>query len=136
MLNRVTTAVMALELLVLALWFPHVRWTPLKAVGAGIVVLSLMLVMTARMQLGRSFSVRAKATALVTTGLYARVRNPIYLASGMLFIGVALLVGSWWPMLIVAVLVPVQRRRARREAEVLRARFGEEYEAYRRRTWM
>ena len=71
----------------------------------------------------------------MTTGVYARLRNPIYVAGCVLVAGVALLLGSWWPLLLLLVLIPLQVARARREEAVLRARFGEEYEQYRRRTW-
>ena len=134
-MNRATVWLMAGELVVFLLWFLHGRRTAMEKAGAGVIVVSLVLVMVARVQLGRSFSVRARATRLVTTGVYARVRNPIYLASGALLVGIALLLGSWWPLGIVAVLAPVQWRRAGREARVLRERFGEEYEQYRRGTW-
>ena len=135
MTNRVTTWLMVVELMAVLVWFWFVRWTPVKAVGGVIVVAAMPLLITARVQLGSSFSVRAKATRLVTTGLYSRVRNPIYLSGILLFCGIALLLERWWPLVILLVVVPMQRARARREEGVLRARFGEEYEAYRRRTW-
>jgi len=134
-LNRGTTALMMLELVAVALWFPHIAWTPVKAAGGVIVVLSMLLLILARMQLGSSFSVKAKATRLVTTGLYARVRNPIYVCGVTLFCGIALLLESWWPLLLLVVVVPMQRARARKEARVLEERFGEEYVRYRRGTW-
>jgi hypothetical protein len=40
---------------------------------------SLALLVLAQIQLGGSFSVRPKAQALVTHGLYSRIRNPISL---------------------------------------------------------
>ncbi len=135
MLNRVTTAMLLVELLGIAVWFRFVAWTPMKAVGGVVVVGSMLLLIAARVELGRSFSVRAKATRLVTTGVYARLRNPIYLAGMLLICGLALVLGRWWVLLILLVVTPMQRARARREAEVLRGRFGEEYERYRRRTW-
>lgn len=39
---------------------------------------SLVLLILARIELGGAFSVRPKAQALVTHGLYSRIRNPIY----------------------------------------------------------
>jgi len=135
LLNRGTTGLIVLELLSLALWFPHIAWTPVKAVGGVVVVLSMSLLILARVQLGNSFSVRAKATRLVTTGLYSRVRNPIYLCGIVLFCGFALLLESWWPLFILTIVVPMQRARARNEARVLEERFGEEYVRYRRGTW-
>ncbi len=135
MTNRVTTWLMMLEMLVVLIWFWFVRWTPVKAVGGVVVVVAMLLLITARVQLGSSFSVRAKAKRLVTTGLYSRVRNPIYMSGVLLFCGLALLLQSWWVLAILLVMVPIQRARARKEAAVLRERFGEEYEAYRRGTW-
>ncbi len=135
MLNRVTTAMLAVELLVVLVAFRFVTWTPVKAAGGAIVIVAMLLIITARRQLGRAFSVRAKATHLVTTGLYARVRNPIYLAGILLFCGAALLLESWWLLLLLVVLIPLQWARAGREARILHQRFGQQYERYRQQTW-
>jgi protein-S-isoprenylcysteine O-methyltransferase Ste14 len=47
--------------------------------GLTIATIGLVLWISARLQLGQSFTVRARATALVTTGLYSKIRHPIYL---------------------------------------------------------
>jgi protein-S-isoprenylcysteine O-methyltransferase Ste14 len=39
-------------------------------------------------------------------------------------------------LLLLAVLVPLQIRNARRERTLLNEKFGERYEAYRRGTWL
>lgn len=136
MLNRVTTAMLVVELLVIAVWFRFAAWTPIRAVGGAIVVGSMLLLIAARVELGSSSSVRAKASRLVTTGVYARVRNPIHLAGISLICGLALVLARWWVVLVLVLVavVPMQRARARREAGVLEERFGEEYVRHRRRT--
>ncbi len=91
--------------------------------------------MVARYTLGRSFSIRAKATALVTTGIYSRIRNPIYVSGMFFIIGAALMLRKPYVLLFLVVIVPMQIIRARREARVLEEKFGEEYRAYRKRTW-
>jgi protein-S-isoprenylcysteine O-methyltransferase Ste14 len=78
------------------------------------------------MQLSGSFSVTRRAHRLVTTGIYARIRNPIYVASPFLLICLSLALMQWWPMLLSVVVIPIQIVRARREAAVLREAFGEE----------
>ena len=100
-----------------------------------VAIFGLTGVIAARYTLGRSFSVAAKATALVTTGIYSRIRNPIYV-SGMFFIGGVLIMIKRPAMLaFVLVLIPIQIFRARREAAVLEEKFGDAYREYRKQTW-
>jgi protein-S-isoprenylcysteine O-methyltransferase Ste14 len=54
-------------------------WGPMRIVGACMVVFGLLMWSLARFQLGKAFSVQAKASVLVTRGLYSRIRNPIYI---------------------------------------------------------
>ncbi len=111
---------------------PHdwVRWVGLLLALAG-----LAGVILARYTLGRSFSVAARATVLVTQGIYSRIRNPIYV-SGMLFIaGVCLMLRRPYLGLLLIAIIPIQIVRARHEASVLEATFGDAYRAYRKRTW-
>jgi protein-S-isoprenylcysteine O-methyltransferase Ste14 len=115
--------------------FLHQSWTPLRTAGAIVALASLSLIVLARIQLGRSFSVRAKATRLVTTGLYARIRNPIYTFGCFFFLGLAMFVPAWWLLLALLVVIPMQIVRSRREAAVLEATFGDEYRRYRQQTW-
>lgn len=103
--------------------------------GLVLAILSLALWATARLQLGKSFSVRPKATALVTRGLYSKVRNPVYIFGTLWIVGFVLAVDRPWWLLFLLVLVPTQVIRARREAKVLEEKFGDDYRAYRRTTW-
>lgn len=99
-------------------------------------LIGLAGVIVARYTLGRSFSVRPKATALVTTGIYSRIRNPIYISVEVLLIGIAIMVWNLYLLLLfLVVIVPMQAWRARLEAQVLEEKFGDEYQEYRRRTW-
>ncbi len=104
-------------------------------VGLAIGVPGLVLVLTARQQLGSSFSVSPQARRLVTTGLYSRIRNPIYFFACFAVVGLALAVHQPRFLLIFLVMIPVQVVRARAEAKVLEEKFGDEYRDYRRHTW-
>jgi protein-S-isoprenylcysteine O-methyltransferase Ste14 len=89
-----------------------------------------------RLQLGQSFSVQAKARALVTAGIYSRIRHPIYVFSSLMIVGIALYLDQMWLLLVVlVVIVPMQIYRARREEQVLIDAFGEEYARYKASSW-
>ena len=110
-------------------------WTPMRLAGAAIAAPSLALLILARIQLGRSFAVVAKAQALVTHGLYARIRNPIYVFGGLTVVGIILFAGTPKLLWILAAIVPLQIYRARNEEKALAAKFGDDYRAYKARTW-
>jgi protein-S-isoprenylcysteine O-methyltransferase Ste14 len=111
---------------------PHgeARW-----VGLVLGLIGLTGVIVARYTLGRSFSLRAKATALVTTGIYSRIRNPIYVSGVIFLIGLAVMMRMPCLLSLLVVIIPMQIIRVRREARVLEEKFGEEYREYRNRTW-
>jgi protein-S-isoprenylcysteine O-methyltransferase Ste14 len=92
-------------------------------------------VMLSRYTLGKSFSIAAKATALVTSGIYSRVRNPIYIFGIIFLVGIALIIRRPMLLAFLIVIVPMQILRARREAKVLEEKFGDEYREYKKRTW-
>jgi protein-S-isoprenylcysteine O-methyltransferase Ste14 len=93
------------------------------------------LLFTARYQLGRSFIVTPQARELVTHGLCAKIRNPIYVFGGLLGLGFLLTLQRPYLLLILLVLIPIQIVRARKEAEVLEVKFGDAYREYRNKTW-
>jgi|SRR5690348_11434764 protein-S-isoprenylcysteine O-methyltransferase Ste14 len=105
-------------------------------------VLGLILLLTgfvlwtiARFQLGASFAVTAQARQLVTRGIYSKIRNPIYIFGSWLIAGAFLVIGRPLWLLIFVIIIPMQIWRARKEAAVLEAKFGDEYRAYRASTW-
>lgn len=134
-LNVVTLALVAAAALVFAQDVWGVPWTPMRVAGLALTIPSFVLFVLARMQLGRAFSVRAKATTLVTTGVYARIRNPIYVFGGLMLAGAMLWAGQPRLLPCFVVLVPLQVYRSRKEARVLEETFGAAYLEYRRKTW-
>ena len=106
-----------------------------RSIGLLLGLTGLAGVILSRYMLGRSFSVVPKATELVTRGIYSRIRNPIYVFGMFAVVGMVLMVGRPRLLVILAVLIPMQIIRARREAAVLEAKFGDAYREYRKRTW-
>jgi len=106
-----------------------------REIGLVLAISGLVCWAAARIQLSRSFSIRAKATELVTLGIYSRIRNPVYIFGTIFTTGFILWVGRPIWLLALSVLVPMQVMRARKEAQVLEEKFGDAYRAYRARTW-
>ena len=106
-----------------------------RLLGFCVAVPAAVLLFTARWQLGKSFSVTPQARELVTWGLYSKIRNPIYVFSALLVAGVLVALQYRYALLLLLVLIPIQILRARQEARVLEARFGEAYNKYRAGTW-
>lgn len=123
-----------LVLLALALRFGgHTRFW---LAGLSLTAVCFPLWILARVQLGSAFTIKPEARQLVTHGLYSKVRHPIYLFGSGAYFG-AFLALQVWPILAVwLALLPLEVLRARRESHLLRARFGEQYERYRRDTWL
>jgi protein-S-isoprenylcysteine O-methyltransferase Ste14 len=92
-------------------------------------------IVTARFQLGKSFAITAKARELVTHGIYSKIRNPIYVFGAVMLAGFVLVLHRPVLWLVLLALIVMQTLRARREAKVLEAAFGDAYREYRRKTW-
>ena len=97
--------------------------------------LSSVLAARAQGQENGGYGVRPKAQALVSHGLYSRIRNPIYVFGTLTIVACFLYIGQPLCMFLLLVLIPLQRYRARQEEKILEAKFGEEYRQYKVRTW-
>jgi protein-S-isoprenylcysteine O-methyltransferase Ste14 len=134
-LNYITLAVVVLIVPIIFLSFLGLPWTAPRIAGLAIAIPCFLLLVLARIQLGKAFSVQAKATVLVTTGLYSRIRNPIYVFGSLMIAGFILWINQPWLLLILAVVLPMQFLRSRKEAQVLEEKFGAAYQEYKRQTW-
>jgi protein-S-isoprenylcysteine O-methyltransferase Ste14 len=110
-------------------------WNTQRYVGTALAVVGISGIAIARYQLGRSFSIKAEAHQLVTRGLYSKIRNPIYVFGTVLIAGFFLVVQRPALWILLGVVIVGQMARARREARVLEAAFGDDYREYRRKTW-
>ncbi len=126
----------AFYLVLLALGIVSAVRTPIWFAVLALSLVCAALWVVARQQLGVAFSVRPEARQLVTSGLYAKLRHPIYVFGTAAFLLVLLAVQGLQALVIWAILIPVQVARARREDAVLASAFGAQYEAYRRTTWL
>ncbi len=113
----------------------NTAWNAQRYSGTVLVIIGAVFIIVARYQLGKSFSITPQAHELVTKGIYSKIRNPIYVFGSVLLAGLFLVLQrpSLWILLVIVVIA--QTLRAKKEARVLEAAFGDAYRDYRRKTW-
>lgn len=131
------TAAQLIALALLAWLFATAKtpWNAQRYVGTALAIIGVTCIVIARRNLGKSFAVKPEAHALVTRGVYSKIRNPIYFFGAVMLVGLCLVLQKPALWLLLPVLIIAQMIRAKKEARVLEAAFGEEYREYRRRTW-
>jgi demethylmenaquinone methyltransferase/2-methoxy-6-polyprenyl-1,4-benzoquinol methylase len=106
---------------------------PLRGLGLALAAAGAALYVRALRDLGASwrFTIdRARAGVLVTTGVFAATRNPVYLALAALALGVSLALGSPLALLLAGAAPVYFHLLVRREERFLAAHYGEAYAAY------
>ena len=119
-------------------------WLPLfpagaitRVAGAALIAAGVALLVAASLQFRRHATTiipHHDPAAIITGGVYALSRNPIYLADAMILAGLVLV----WDAALAAPLVPafmalITRRYIRGEEVAIATLFGPEYQAYRAR---
>jgi protein-S-isoprenylcysteine O-methyltransferase Ste14 len=107
-----------------------------QALGAVLIALSMIVIwQTFRFNTFAAPQVRVQATRahrVVTEGPYRIVRHPMYAGSILWFLGVPLLLGSWWGVIAAPLLVVGMAPRAVGEERMLRRELSG-YDEYARR---
>ena len=102
--------------------------------GALLLLLYLILFWRSHADLGRNWSPTLEVRdehRLVTEGIYARIRHPMYAAIWLATLAQPLLIQNWIAgALVVAAFAALYVIRVPREEAMLRAEFGEAYDAY------
>ena len=130
----------AIQFLLIALMFTAPRQAEpygaisdlIGIVGVAVIALGAVILVTSFVRLGRSLTanpVPKDDGVLVTSGLYGRVRHPIYFGLLVLALGVVLDAG-WWPQIIIALMLYfLLNIKAQFEEDLLRKKYPE-YKAY------
>ena len=130
--------------MVVLVWFARIASSitfdvgALTTIGAALMVSGVVLRVWSMATLGerfRGFEVKREPQGLETSGPYATVRHPAYLALTMIDLGVPLLLAV--PRLIVLAAIPTALlvRRIQLEERLLAVAYPDSYPAYAARTW-
>lgn len=124
--------------LVLILFFyalHNLKLNSLSMIGILLFIISMGFWVLARIQLGKAFSVDPKAIILVTSGLYSKIRHPIYFFSFLTILGILIIIQemNWFLILIINFILQLVRIKA--ENKTLKEKFGKNYENYIKNAW-
>ncbi|MCH8245212.1 MAG: isoprenylcysteine carboxylmethyltransferase family protein [Bacteroidetes bacterium] len=112
------------------------EWMRLTGLGMGIIVIPLIYLVFRAIGSNISETVFTKEShRLITTGIYTRVRHPLYMVSALALVSFSLLTANWFiaamsvisMALILAVVVP-------KEEKQLIQKFGDDYRNYQKRS--
>ena len=113
-----------------------ILWWAGLAIGIALIAVGVMLAHAAEKTHRESRHHPTKITKLNTTGLYARIRHPIYLGGLFLNFGIVFILRSLWMFVPAILFCLVMYFEARQEEKYLIDKFGEEYIEYKARTGM
>ena len=121
-------------------FFPIAHWLDYPWNYVGLVLIIAGFILTIRSaglfrRLGTQTFPGVKATVLVNEGPFRYTRNPIYLGFIIMLVGVAVLLGSVSPFIIIPVISWILHSQfVLREERWMEEWFGEQYLEYKRRT--
>jgi protein-S-isoprenylcysteine O-methyltransferase Ste14 len=108
-----------------------------RAAGLALVAGGAALLVSGGLGLGQAISGSFSPKALITTGVYGKIRHPMYLGGALALVGLGMYVESAVGVCATVVLAwPSYWLSAAEEERRLRDKYGSTYEEYRKRTWM
>jgi protein-S-isoprenylcysteine O-methyltransferase Ste14 len=109
------------------------RSTALAWVGLGLCLAGILILVASLVSFGRSFRVGIDVDqpgALVTTGIFAVSRNPIYVGFFVFLLGQFVAFPNWVPLVYLIGGALLFHRQVSREEEFMRHRYGQDYAEY------
>jgi protein-S-isoprenylcysteine O-methyltransferase Ste14 len=99
-------------------------------------IFGLVMLISSRVNLGKSFTVKTEARPLVTTGIYSKIQHPLYTFLDVLLAAIIIITGLPFLLIFWIILAAIHIIQMRREEKVLAAAHGDIYQTYRSSTWL
>ncbi|HYT57209.1 MAG TPA: isoprenylcysteine carboxylmethyltransferase family protein [Verrucomicrobiae bacterium] len=126
----VLEAVVPLPLLAARAFPRYLAGAALAAVGFVTIAMGMRRFLAA----GTNIPPTLPTTALVVDGIYRRTRNPLYLGTTLVYLGLGVAAGSLWAIgLVVPLMWVINVGVVAREERYLERKFGDAYRAYKAR---
>lgn len=114
---------------------PFSNTATIQVLGLLLVALGIGISMSARRTLGVNWAHAAeyqikKGQTLITNGIYAYIRHPIYVGMSLAYVGAELVAGSWLFLPSILILMIITTRQAQKEEELLGTTYGKAYQTY------
>ncbi len=107
-------------------WLRYLGW---GLIDAGVLLIAWAAILMYRFK--TTINPFKKPSALLIEGPYRFSRNPIYLGDTLIFLGIGLLLSSWWTVLLLPPLILCMNEGViRREETLLNGIFAEHYAQY------
>ena len=129
----------ALTLLSIFFWFNFFQYNLIELIGLCLNIIGLLIWWSAKITLAENWDAgygQPKIKKLVTNGIYSKIIHPLYWGINLTLLGLAFMYPINWFVLIVLIIVIYFFSRMTIEDKYLAKQLEEEYQEYRKKTWI
>jgi protein-S-isoprenylcysteine O-methyltransferase Ste14 len=110
-----------------------------KVLGIILSLIGFLIWIIGRIHLRKVFQIMPRAKELITTGIYSKIRHPIYIGGFLISVGwVFYTLFTWlniFTIIYLVLYVIIEFSRISVEEKLLEKRFGKKYKEYIKKTW-
>ena len=106
-----------------------------QIIGAVVGISGLIMWITAKLTLGKHFTMSTTPKHLVTKGIYSKLRHPMYYGGILIYLGIGIFLKSVIGLVLTIILIaPLLIYSPREEEKLLMEKYKEKYSAYKKKT--
>ncbi len=135
---RIILALILLSILIITIFFKNQFYSPeyLRIIGFIICTIGVIFIIAGILTLGEYFTTSITPKGLVTTGIYSKIRHPMFIGAILVYIGIVVIFQSIIGfLLVIFILIPFFIYTAIKEEKILSEKFKTEYTDYKKKTF-